>query len=680
MAGIAVAKLAASLDSTLSEMERLNKLKKLDLSLKNKAINIITADSPETIQTLSVFLEHAELAYLADEKKPLSPIHIPLIFHALDESRIPGQEPDDLAVVDVLRTESGTVAAELWKSVHRYWCGSTAFQEKIVDLRVLVAPEDNTWISNPQVFPRVNLQGSPSFPGNIRIGRRLQTYDEQELTAMISGAGGEREFAELMAGDLEIVGGEVMANQCKHWRWLATATFISRVLMSVSSTSKLIEYLIGRGIFQIIRDQIPFIATEHALSDRALTICTLVAKHPHMSVHMHLALRQGYLHIPLTLLTLNPYAAVVSYSRLLLGPLLFASATRFKVVKALARTSAELGTLAITAAPALRGAGHTMEHFEILRLHRAGLYDDYRRRRREELRMCADPECCAIRAKETFERCAGCLSRYYCSKTCQANDWIKQHRDLCLILRTERTVTIALGHSPREGNFMRKLMDFDLDRLRERVWKMQSTFLIEKPGELFVTNYDFTSGLADVSVVDAASYMSGLSVSHWNDLKDRVRRTAGQVTIDGATIMWKVHPYPFPAEDTARYYVVVRGLNTGIYSSRRVLVWGLPVADTLTRRQRARLSPALDQRHLLAARRWVECGLAHQTEVHVIEEILDEPLSEPLSPDPEWSTLHTAGCRSAGTPPPSPDLRTRDEAFLTELNERLRILEWDQFR
>lgn len=110
--------------------------------IQNKAINIITADSPETIQTLSVFLEHAELAYLADEKKPLSPIHIPLIFHALDESRIPGQEPDvprnvemyrlvmawralqDLAVVDVLRTESGTVAAELWKSVHRwihYW-------------------------------------------------------------------------------------------------------------------------------------------------------------------------------------------------------------------------------------------------------------------------------------------------------------------------------------------------------------------------------------------------------------------------------------------------------------------------------------------------------------------------------------------------------------------------------
>ena len=107
---------------------------------------------------------------------------------------------------------------------------------------------------------------------------------------------------------------------------------------------------------------------------------------------MHIALRQGYLHIPLTLLTINPYAAVVSYSRLLLGPLLFASATRFKVVKALAQISAEVDTLAITAAPVLQGTRHTMAHFEVLRLHRARIYDDYRRRRREELRMCADPE------------------------------------------------------------------------------------------------------------------------------------------------------------------------------------------------------------------------------------------------------------------------------------------------
>ncbi|KAJ7219356.1 hypothetical protein GGX14DRAFT_389934 [Mycena pura] len=232
-------------------------------------------------------------------------------------------------------------------------------------------------------FQEISVSGDASKP-----------YNERELSGMISGAGGERQLVELMAGNLKIVYGEVMAKQCKQWRWLATATFISRILMSVSRTSKLVEYLIMRGIFQIICDQVQFIATDHALSDRALTICTLVANHPDMSLHMHIALRQGYLHIPLTLLTINPYAAVVSYSRLLLGPLLFASATRFKVVKALAQISAEVGTLAITAAPALQGTRprHTMAHFEVLRLHRAGIYDDYRRRRREELRMCADSE------------------------------------------------------------------------------------------------------------------------------------------------------------------------------------------------------------------------------------------------------------------------------------------------
>ena len=106
---------------------------------------------------------------------------------------------------------------------------------------------------------------------------------------------------------------------------------------------------------------------------------------------------------------------------------------------------------------------------------------------------------------------------------------------------------------------MRKLLDFDLNRLRERVWELQRSFMHENPGELFVTNYDFTSGLADVNVVDAASYRGGLSTSHWNDLKDRVRRTGGQVTIDGATIKSKGEPrqLTFPLYCNVRILEVV---------------------------------------------------------------------------------------------------------------------------
>jgi hypothetical protein len=112
----------------------------------------------------------------------------------------------------------------------------------------------------------------------------------------------------------------------------------------------------------------------------------------------------------------------------------------------------------------------------------------------------------------------------------------------------------AIGIPPRERNFMRKLMDFDFVRLSQRVWELQSSFMHEKPGELFVTNYDFTSGLADVSVVEAVSYRSGLSMSHWDDLKDRVRRTAGQVTIDGATVEWngESRQLVFPLYSSAR--------------------------------------------------------------------------------------------------------------------------------
>ncbi|KAJ7219941.1 hypothetical protein GGX14DRAFT_389360 [Mycena pura] len=137
-----------------------------------------------------------------------------------------------------------------------------------------------------------------------------------------------------------------------------------------------------------------------------------------------------------------------------------------------------------------------------------------------------------------------------------------------------------------------------------------------------------------------------------------------------------VHPYPFPAEDTARYYVVVRGLNPGIYRSRELASFQLSTSDAFWVRAVGWNA---------AWRVWCShcfhrhCHTPNQTEVHVIEEIIDEPLSEPLSPDPEWSALPTGGCHSAGTPPPSPNLRTRDEAFLTELNERLRTLERDQF-
>ena len=85
-----------------------------------------------------------------------------------------------------------------------------------------------------------------------------------------------------------------------------------------------------------------------------------------------------------------------------------------------------------------------------------------------------------------------------------------------------------------------------------------------------------------------------------------------------------VHPYPFPAEDTARYYVVVRGLNPGIYSSRRVLA-RIASTDTLTRCQRARLTPALNQRRLLGPCRRVDRGLARVV----------LPLRSPASPYPE---------------------------------------------
>ncbi|KAJ6490832.1 hypothetical protein C8R45DRAFT_1213076 [Mycena sanguinolenta] len=54
------------------------------------------------------------------------------------------------------------------------------------------------------------------------------------------------------------------------------------------------------------------------------------------------------------------------------------------------------------------------------------------------MKVCDDLECARIRPKQELKRCGGCLSAFYCSETCQANDW-GYHREGCheLSLRRE---------------------------------------------------------------------------------------------------------------------------------------------------------------------------------------------------------------------------------------------------
>ncbi|KAJ7212982.1 hypothetical protein GGX14DRAFT_393192 [Mycena pura] len=133
-----------------------------------------------------------------------------------------------------------------------------------------------------------------------------------------------------------------------------------------------------------------------------------------------------------------------------------------------------------------------------------------------------------------------------------------------------------------------------------------------------------------------------------------------------------VHPYPFPVRDVFSYYVVLRGIHPGIYSSCALASQQLVESHDYWERAVGWHA---------AWHVWMcHCHHRHDhsqnSEVNVLEEILDEPLSVPISPTSSREDTASLNCCSAGTPPPSPETQEMLRAsFVADLTDALVVLQ-----
>ncbi|KAF7354778.1 MYND-type domain-containing protein [Mycena sanguinolenta] len=139
-----------------------------------------------------------------------------------------------------------------------------------------------------------------------------------------------------------------------------------------------------------------------------------------------------------------------------------------------------------------------------------------------------DLECAKIRPKSELKRCSGCLAAYYCSGTCQANDWMRGgHRKTCdgLSLRREE-----FSHpSSRDRSFLR-LVHHEWMTRREEI--AQQHLLSEQihPSEVLCTVLDFTAGI-EVGPLDSSVR------SRFEFDIDRVMRSGGRMELQLLKVM-----------------------------------------------------------------------------------------------------------------------------------------------
>ncbi|KAJ7649424.1 hypothetical protein DFH06DRAFT_1208212 [Mycena polygramma] len=105
------------------------------------------------------------------------------------------------------------------------------------------------------------------------------------------------------------------------------------------------------------------------------------------------------------------------------------------------------------------------------------------------MRACDDLECAKIGEKRKFKRCSGCSLAYYCSQTCQTNDWRRgAHRERC------RRVSRDSSVSARDRSFLRALLHHDYAMRQEEITLDHLLLMKEHPGAALYTLFDYTDG------------------------------------------------------------------------------------------------------------------------------------------------------------------------------------------
>ncbi|KAJ6518588.1 hypothetical protein DFH09DRAFT_228634 [Mycena vulgaris] len=168
---------------------------------------------------------------------------------------------------------------------------------------------------------------------------------------------------------------------------------------------------------------------------------------------------------------------------------------------------------------------------------------------------CDNRPCGVIRHKSHFQRCSGCKAFYYCSATCQINDWQRGgHRAVCSEYGTlSLTSQVKSTLSARSRTFLRAILHTDYTENRPFICEQQVAFMAARPNVPFFTLFDYTAGAAvKIDVHAIAEFPVSVSMAgagaEWRDLCRRVAQSAGRMQLhvmgvaEGTEKRWWVVP------------------------------------------------------------------------------------------------------------------------------------------
>ncbi|KAF7350639.1 MYND-type domain-containing protein [Mycena sanguinolenta] len=140
------------------------------------------------------------------------------------------------------------------------------------------------------------------------------------------------------------------------------------------------------------------------------------------------------------------------------------------------------------------------------------------------VKACDNIECAKILPKQEFKRCGGCLNRYYCSKTCQANDWRRgEQRQTCGDFSLAR---IGYSHvSPRDRTFLCALTRHDYIIREEELTERQLLFIQQHPGEIPYIMFDFDGGTCEIEIGSLKDIMQLHLMKAWEGNEKGLRRS-----------------------------------------------------------------------------------------------------------------------------------------------------------
>ncbi|KAJ6505809.1 hypothetical protein C8R47DRAFT_1066689 [Mycena vitilis] len=180
------------------------------------------------------------------------------------------------------------------------------------------------------------------------------------------------------------------------------------------------------------------------------------------------------------------------------------------------------------------------ERIKILKLHDSP--------ETQSMRACDNLQCGAIQIKTVFQKCAGCLSLYYCGQDCQTNDWLQGgHRQVC---KFYGNMSLCGGsnasRTPRERSFLRALLDYDYRKSKahsymQRAALMSTDMDADRGGGSLMTLYDYALGPLEIKILIVGGEhptkllgpeWKGIVSPEWRDMVSRAARSKGRMEFD----------------------------------------------------------------------------------------------------------------------------------------------------